>query len=457
MLAAWLFTLSSPVLAETLSVADAKAHVTAGRVDEIFLAWSALQPGVHPEGDRRVSKVLVSAASASLRANDAAVSMSLSKAALRLHPGLTPAALVFARAAISLDQTGAAASVLDTALLHAPRNPRLLHTRATLAQQEGDLELAHQLYRRVPRRGPAGRRARKAAVRVKKTIDAQARQLAAASRREKRLRAKIARAAAKADERSAAIVPTTRNETGVAGMASRESAHFRIVYGAGRRDFAARARYEAKALAMFERAYDKVGVLTGYRPRKRFEVVLYTQAEFELHFGNASGGQLLGFYAGKIRMNLADDLNDSFFHTVVHEYTHAVLDDLTGGQGGRLATWFNEGFAEWAEWEIAREGDRGIRKSKGMRPRRRRATGLPLAAIENRPFRTLGPATDAAYLKGRAAMSVLIGTGSGLPKVREVCEAVKEGTAFRTALREAFGETVVNRLEADTNALLLER
>lgn len=435
---------SAAVPPETpMSLAEARKQLGEGRPELVYLSWSTLQPGGHPAGDGAASKVLVLASRKALDQKDPALAMGIAEVALRLAPRQPAASLRFAEAAHALKLPGAAASILDESLGAHPRHGELLFQRARLAEEEGEKALAIQLLERIPRKHRRGTAARLTLARLKLPIKSDA-DPGTATGRSGPGQIPIHRGD-----------PSSRSEdTGIAGMSARQSDHFKIIYGSAGKDFAARARYESKVIGMFEDAHRRLVRLLAFEPDRIFEVVLYTKEEFALHFGGRFATGILGFYQGKIRMNHSEDLSDRYFSTVVHELTHAFLDSLCDDAGGALATWFNEGFAEWAEWEITKNGDRGVRSDRSLRQTRRLARQIPLGKMRRGPISNLGGYTSAGYLKARAAVSVLIGTGGGIRRFGQICADVRSGRDFDVALREAYGSSVVDGLEEDANEVL---
>ncbi|MDF1564229.1 MAG: hypothetical protein P1V51_14365 [Deltaproteobacteria bacterium] len=437
-----------------LGLPEARAALGEGKPEEVYLSWSALQPGEHPAGDAPVTRVLVLASRKAMDQKDAALSMGLAEVALRLAPRSPEASLRMAEAARALTLPGAAAATLDESLEAHPKHGELLFQRADLAEEEGEKALAIALLERIPGKHPrrAEAKLRLARLRLPRNDgEAVASARPAGSEAGSRPPAGPGAVPILVGDR---VVTTRPEETGVAGMAARKSDNFRIVYSSAGKDFGARARYEAKVMGMFEDAHRRLVRLLDFEPGRVFEVVLYTREEFELHFGGRFATGVLGFYQGKIRMNHSEDLSERYFSTVVHELTHAFLDSLCDDAGGRLATWFNEGFAEWAEWEITKDGDRGVRGDRSLRQMRKLARQVPLARLRSGPISQLGNYTTAGYLKSRAAVSVLIGTGGGIRRFGQICADVRSGRDFDLALREAYGDSIVDGLEEDANEVL---
>ncbi len=91
-------------------------------------------------------------------------------------------------------------------------------------------------------------------------------------------------------------------------------------------------------------AYREVGQDFNYFPRHTIIVFIYTEEEFHqrYHFPEWSGGA----YDGKIRLpaNTKNFTESQFKGLIWHEYTHAIVRDLTQD---KCPLWVNEGLAVW--------------------------------------------------------------------------------------------------------------
>lgn len=84
-------------------------------------------------------------------------------------------------------------------------------------------------------------------------------------------------------------------------------------------------------------------------PKHKLIVLLYQTEQFRsLRAGTPDW--LAGQYDGKVRVPLPGQGLDraGVRRTLIHEYTHAVIHDLTKGQ---LPVWLNEGLAEYEAWK----------------------------------------------------------------------------------------------------------
>lgn len=456
---ALVLTLSLSALAAPLPLDEARRHLEKGAFDELYLSFAGLKPGAHPAGDRQVAALLVEASAGALEADDASLALGIADTARSLDPKSVAAHVAAADAALALEQRGAAAEALDAALAVAPSNWNVVFRRGLLAVRERELELARELFRRIPSSAPESANARRHLADVElelQRLDDEREELQRIEAEQRRRQADAARTAGGTPTglpgRTATASPTSP-ASAPAGMAARESRHFRIVYSEGSRDFAQRAQYEQRVLDMFERAHEGVRRRMGRLPDALTDVVLYTREEFALHFGSQFGSSLLGFYSGRIRMNHADVLDDRFYATAVHEYVHAVVDRLTGGRIGELPTWLNEGLARWVERQVAG----GDYMSLGERTELRAALAngsLPtLAHMADGPASAFGPRTGLVYSKGSVAVQALT-RGGGLDRLVSVLEEVGRGASFDDAFSRTFGASRLTALDDEVAALV---
>ncbi len=89
-----------------------------------------------------------------------------------------------------------------------------------------------------------------------------------------------------------------------------------------------------------------------YRPPHKIVVLLYSKETFR-KVRQGAPEWLAGMFDGKIRVPMPESERDlsSVKGTVVHEYTHAVVHELSRG---RVPHWFNEGLAEYQEAKFAK-------------------------------------------------------------------------------------------------------
>jgi hypothetical protein len=109
---------------------------------------------------------------------------------------------------------------------------------------------------------------------------------------------------------------------------------------AGKADFAATiARYLDDVRAF-------VGEKLGAVPAEPMGVVLYGRASYVKTHGHRFSFQTVGFFDGRIHVVSAAHPAGELRSLLVHEYTHALFREQTGGD---RPYWLNEGLAEWIE------------------------------------------------------------------------------------------------------------
>jgi hypothetical protein len=109
---------------------------------------------------------------------------------------------------------------------------------------------------------------------------------------------------------------------------------------AGKADFAATiARYLDDVRAF-------VGEKLGAVPAEPMGVVLYGRASYVKTHGHRFSFQTVGFFDGRIHVVSAAHPAGELRSLLVHEYTHALFRERTGGD---RPYWLNEGLAEWIE------------------------------------------------------------------------------------------------------------
>ena len=89
-----------------------------------------------------------------------------------------------------------------------------------------------------------------------------------------------------------------------------------------------------RIVAALDEAHAHTRQVLGQARTSPVDVVLYTREEFRTHQGAALARVAAGLYAsGAIRINDAAELTPQTKATLVHEYVHAVVDDLVHASG----------------------------------------------------------------------------------------------------------------------------
>jgi hypothetical protein len=188
------------------------------------------------------------------------------------------------------------------------------------------------------------------------------------------------------------------------GRRIRQNRYFRFRYFNAKRDFGQRAEYEGTVQAALEDARTQVKRILGEVREKPLDVILYSKEEFRLHHGPQFAQSVAGFYsADAIRMNDSAEINDGNRAVLVHEYVHAVMDELDSFNHSALPTWIHEGTAEYVEWRA--QGQEGPPRGAqaGAAARAQRAGASPDRAAGRHAHRHAQPGPELPGLGARGA------------------------------------------------------
>ena len=163
-----------------------------------------------------------------------------------------------------------------------------------------------------------------------------------------------------------------------------------------------------------------VGADFAYWPKQKIVVLIYSAAQFR-QLRQDTPEWTAGQFDGKIRIPLPSHEFDQATVTRIlfHEYTHAVLADLTNG---RCPTWLNEGLAEYEAWKNQHLPWRMLRQAA--------AAGRLLSWAElSAQFSALSSAEEAglAYEQSHSVVRYLI-ERYGFWHIKRLLQAVAAGT-----------------------------
>ncbi|MBL8917876.1 MAG: hypothetical protein JNJ54_03375 [Myxococcaceae bacterium] len=363
-----LLTLS---MAATPQAAQAEGFAARGEWEELYLAFAAAQPKAFKGKDgQRIARALQKGCDA-LLATDAVMAFSLGEKSVAFSSA--PEAVVCtARAAIKTDQRTAADDALRAGLKHHPKDGAISLELAKLRLEEKDGRGAVEVLRAIPKSSKAFDEAQTLLV----TAESLARE--ASSARAELVRREKPRAAVEAVEppsSTGGVDEVEEDDEGLRGPGRRtppklgesrtyessvdeegrrirQNAYFRFRYFNAQRDFGQRADYEGRVQGALEEARVAARNVMGVARESALDVILYSKSEFTLHHGPWAAAAIAGFYSqSAIRMNDSAEINPRNQATLVHEYVHAVVDELCQFDTRGLPKWVNEGLAEFVEWE----------------------------------------------------------------------------------------------------------
>jgi hypothetical protein len=239
------------------------------------------------------------------------------------------------------------------------------------------------------------------------------------------------------------------------GRRVRQNQYFRFRYFNAKRDFGQRADYEGRVQAALEDGRVQVERLLGAAREKPLDVILYSRQEFTLHHGPQAAAQIAGFYsADAIRMNDSAEINDRTRAVLVHEYVHAVMDELTSFTHASLPTWMHEGTAEYVEWRFQGQDGPTLAESKVVQQLAGRDQLPRLAELGMGPLiATRDPGLS--YVVSALAVRLLIERRS-MGELVELMKDCGRGAPFAQVLERRFG-TTVERLDEELASTLKGR
>lgn len=352
------------LLAAPPTLERAQSLAKSGAWDELYLAFGATKAGDLPKAQVKPVALLLGQGCQALLSSDAAIAQGLGEKALELAgPGAgAEAALCTSAAALANEQRGAAEAVLGQGLARFPKDGRFGLELARLHLLENDPQAALGVLAKLPKKGAHAKQAEslkasaQAALSQNKSGQAEARAQSAELLRRQEA---AGRGEAPPPERRGATPAAERTpgslsyESGVdgEGRRTRANAHFRFRYFNGQRDFGERADYEGRVQAALEAARAASKGVLGVTRETPTDVVLYSREEFALHHGPQAAQSVAGFYSqNAIRMNDSATIDERTRATLVHEYTHAVIDEVASFRSSAIPVWLHEGLAEWTEW-----------------------------------------------------------------------------------------------------------
>ncbi len=208
------------------------------------------------------------------------------------------------------------------------------------------------------------------------------------------------------------------------GLDTRETGHFIVKYSGSNKDLVG-----DWLLPILEDAYAVVGERLGYYPDRNITVILYTDQEFKA--ATDSPGWAGAIFDGKIRIPVkgASDSADLLRKMVIHEYTHAVVFELSG-QG--CPTWLNEGLAQIMEGAGVDDADTvaiDYVKLKGPT--------IPLRSLGG-SFTTMSSENAyGAYMMSLSAVDFLR-KKYGMSSIKAILAGIKEGKTVDQAIQASL-------------------
>ncbi len=333
----------------------ARALVARGDAEALFLQYGALSPeGLSAEERRLLAAELVKGAG--IARGDAFVAHGLLSRALALHE--SAGVLVFlAQVEVELEQKGGAIEHLDRALQLDARNPKALMARGELAFGDGDYAAAIAFFERAQKLRTPGARAWIEKSKKARDDDEKAQAVFQQSEQEIQERLETARRAAVRDWLTQIYEEEKREARAPGGVRKQETQQFAYAYTAGRKTQGELNQFERRIGRLLDKAYAHVSGMLGHKLPKKIPVLLMTPQEYMAKFAGQPMARAGAFWNGhQIVVNGQTEVDARFAEVMVHELTHAFVQDIVG-QRAAIPRWANEGLAEYVENSVSRKGD----------------------------------------------------------------------------------------------------
>lgn len=427
-------------------VSKARALVKTHAWDELYLAYSAGDPGAFEEKDRVELAALLEKGARALQRSDKVMAFSLAERALAFH-ATEEGVLLYARIAVSIEQRGAAEEALTAAVSKDPDSTAVALLLGKLLLEDRDGAGAAQVLERIPAKAKEFREAKallekaRASVALEEAAERQARKI------EQRFNGEPAPGSGAEPASDATTGLSYQSGVGPGGMRTRGNRHFVFRYFNDARDFGQRADYEGRVADALEEAWAFTRRILGRTRESQVDVVLYTRDEFITHHGAQMASAVAGFYSDNaIRMNDAAEINTESKATLVHEYVHAAVDEFAGGSARGVPTWLNEGLAEYVEWRYLGSDRPPLGLGRALKSA---ALQGRLPSLDQMEDRALISTSNPAIAYGTSAVAVKLLLKRGGPEnLLGLLREVGQGRPFDEAFQERYGRTVA-RLDED--------
>jgi len=352
-LALWLSTAAAPKAAQAVTLAKSAQWA------DLYLAFASVSPKGYGAKDKGRIATALAEGCVALRDSDAVMAYSLGEKSVQFALKADPA-LCAAAAALATDQRGAAEGLLEKGRRRFPKDGRFPLELGRLALKEKDYAGAVKALTAVSAKSKQRTEAQTLLEQARKGLNEQRSEdglvrgpsAAGSGRGEGPGGPAVASRGGRpgGPDPMATDSLTYKETTDALGRQVMYNARFRFKYFKAGRDFGQRADYEYRIRQTLDEVYDAASRALGTPRKAPLDVILYSKAEFEAQFGSRMAVTVAGLYmAGAIHMNDSANITDEVKATLVHEYTHAIVDELSSFKE-TVPTWLNEGVAEYTKW-----------------------------------------------------------------------------------------------------------
>jgi tetratricopeptide (TPR) repeat protein len=178
--------------------------------------------------------------------------------------------------------------------------------------------------------------------------------------------------------------------------------------------------------SVLDQARRDIGRDFGYWPRHQIVVLVYSEEDFKQV--RQGPDWIAGLYDGKIRIPFprSPAAQASLNSTLVHEYTHAIIHDITQN---RCPVWLNEGLAEFEESRIRKPNLRHLQVAvSNGRP-------IPLSSLDSAFQSRDADVAALAYQQSYSLVAYLDQTYRFF-RIRRILDKLSEGTSIDDAVQD---------------------
>ncbi len=430
--------------------------------EELYLAFAAGAPERYEPAERAELSKLLAQGAAALEKSDPVMAFSLAERAA-LFEETPESLLLFVRTARAAQQGGTAEEALRRGVEKFEGHGGLLLELGRHHLDDRDHAAAAEALAKVPAKAKESAEAKRLLERARAELEKEREAVQQARAVERRFEGEPAPprgATVKAEGRAGPAAVATSGlsyESGVGpgGMRTRGNRRFVFRYFDNQRDFGQRAEYEGRVAEALEEAYVFTRRILGEARESPVDVVLYTREEFATHHGAQMARAVAGVYRDNaILMNDAGEMTREIRSTLVHEYVHAAVDELSGGNARSVPIWVNEGIAEYVQWRYLGADAPPQRVAVMLRGAAVRGELPSLSAMSDRALISTGD-PGLAYATSASAVRLLIRKG-GMDRFVAMLKEVGRGKPFEDALRERYDRTLA-RLDEEVASELKAR
>lgn len=455
----------SMTLAASPSAADAKRLAKAQSWEELYLAWAAIEPKGYGKKDAQAIGLALAQGCAALLGDDAVMAYGLGEKAAAFEPS-ADALYCLGLSGRRTEQRASAEGAFRTGMKRYAKDGRFPLELGRLLADEGDAAGALAALGRVPAKAKEAAEAKALAAQVKGAkANGSGDGAVAATTVRPPDDDDLELPPPSPERRGGAPPPRPPSSTSLSGLGYessvdaegrrvRQNSYFRFLYFNAKRDFGQRADYEGSVQAALEEARASAKRILGVSREQPVDVILYSRDEFRLHHGPQAAAAVAGFYSeNAIRMNDSAEINQHNQVTLVHEYTHAVVDELLDFNGRALPTWMQEGIAEFVEWRYQGQDRPEIALAKPLGQLARQKQLPSVATMSQGPL--IGMRNPAlAYALSGCAVKWMV-QKAGMAEVIALIRDAGHGTPFPQAFEQHMGKDLASldeELESDLSS-----